>query len=182
VQPRDPLPCEPLAHVGTQVARDRPRLLERARADRKITDQLDEDMAATPHALDHAHRHIATNSEVRVQTMAARMPLRHPQIRDRPPAELAPQPPEELAQLDPQPHWIEAALAGIGQRAKPVQPIRRAEAPNHRPCPTRRLLLRALRIDLSITARSPPRQRRHKATTALRRLRIERERPKCLMP
>jgi hypothetical protein len=35
-----------------------------------------------PRALDQTTRHEAADREVRVQTMAARMPLRHPDIRE----------------------------------------------------------------------------------------------------
>ena len=60
-----------------------PRLLQRARADRQIADQLDVRDPATPDLPDQPLLDVAADREVHVQTVPARMPLRRPRIRQR---------------------------------------------------------------------------------------------------
>ena len=136
-----------------------------------------------PHAsLDQAARHEAADREVRVQAVPARMPLRHPHIRQcAPPQARRAARGRTRARSRAQRPRIVAALAAVGQCAEPVEPVRGPVAADLRPRPPRRLLLRALDVRRPIRRRDhrPP----HRQTaTALRGFRVERERPQRLNP
>jgi hypothetical protein len=85
--------------VAGQIAGRQPRLRQLARANRQPAEQLDVHEALPPAALDQTARHKSANREVRVQTVPAWMPLRHPHIRERPIAEALAQPAEEGGQI-----------------------------------------------------------------------------------
>ena len=110
VQPRHLLLGEVLAHVLRQIAARHARLLERARADREVTDQLDMHDPAPPDLPDQPLTDVAADREVHVQPMTAGMPLRRPRIRDRLAAQLATEAAKELAHVGPQLPGITAAL------------------------------------------------------------------------
>ena len=100
MQPRQPaLVVDIAADVTRQVAGRQPRLGQRAGADRQPVQQLDMHEALAPRLLDQPPRHEAADGEVRVQTVAARMPLRHPHIREPAPAKARPQLAEEPGQV-----------------------------------------------------------------------------------
>ena len=85
------------------------------------------------------------------------------------------QPTKEHANVRPQLLRIPTAVR-VCQRPEPVEPVRSAVPPQLRSVPPPRLLLRPHRIGTT-TTRSPYRTRRDEAAAALRRLRIQRERP-----
>ena len=75
---------------------------------------------------------------------------------------------------------IEAARARVGQRGEAVEPVGRDVAAQLRPSPPRCLLLRAFDVG-RLAAHRWPTQRRLEAAATLARLRVERERPTCLV-
>src|SRR5581483_5680118 len=173
-----PIIVEALARVLREVRCSDPRLVERPRALRQVADQLDVHDPATPHVPDQPLRYEASDREMDMQPVAARMPLRCPRIRQRRAAQLATQPAEEPRHIAAQLPRITAAL-GIGQRPEPVQPIGSAVAPHLRPRPPPRLLLRPRRIS-GTRAPSIRDTRPDKTAATLRRVRIQRERPASL--
>jgi hypothetical protein len=70
---------------------------------------------AAPHALDEGALHVTADSEVDVQTVAARVPLGHPQVRQRLAAELRAQLAEERGNVGAELAVVEAARPGVGQ-------------------------------------------------------------------
>jgi len=126
------------ADIAGEIAGRKARLPKRTRADRQPVEQLDMHKAVAPAALDQLARHEPANREVRVQTVPARMPLRHPHIRKPPLSNPRAQLAKEPAQIAAQPHRVMATLAPVGQRAEPVQPVRRRITPDLRPRPPTR--------------------------------------------
>jgi hypothetical protein len=113
VQPRHPLITDALADVLREIAGSHPRLLQRAGADREITDQLDMRDPARPDITDQLPLHVPADREVDVQAVPARMPLRRPRIRQRPTAKLTPQPTKELAHISADLLLLKAARTRI---------------------------------------------------------------------
>ena len=99
---RPPLILRVAPDIPGQMARRQPRLSPRARPDREAAQQLDVHEPAAPRLLDQPPRHVAADREVDVQAVAARVPLRHPRIRDPPLTDTAPNSPEELRDVDAQ--------------------------------------------------------------------------------
>lgn len=66
------------ADVAAEVARSQARLRPLAGANRQPVEQRDVHEAVPPRALDQPPRNEPPDREVRVQTVPARMPLRHP--------------------------------------------------------------------------------------------------------
>jgi hypothetical protein len=180
MQPRHPLVGHIFGHVLGQVSRRPPCLLQRPRANRKITDQLDVHDPSPPDLADQRLAHVAPNREVDVEAVPARMPLRCPGVRQRLAPKLAPHPLEELGHVRAQLLIIEAAPARVRQRREAIQPVRADVTPKLRPRAPRRFLLRALDIRRPAPDRWTP-QRRLEAAATLTRLRVEGERPARLL-
>ncbi len=122
-------------------------------------------------------RHIPADRKVRMQPVPARMPLRHPQIRQRPAAQPAPQPPEEPRQVRPQLRRVVAALAPVGQRPEPIQPVRGAVATHLCRRPPRRLGPRPRLIRPATRPPAAGTTGAHETAAGLTRLRVERQPP-----
>ena len=150
-------PIQRLGNVLGQVARSPPGFLQRTVATWQITEQLDADEAMTPRLVDVTARHEPAHREVHVQSMTARMPLPHPQVGQRRPIQLRPQPPEEQPDIRPQLPRVVTTLTAIRQGPQAVEAIGSAVPANLPPSTTSRLTTRPLRIS---TADTEPTSRR----------------------
>jgi hypothetical protein len=168
-----------LGHVLAQVSRHAPRLLQHAGANWQVAYQLDVHDPAPPEVANQALAHVPTDSEVDVQAMPARMPLRHPEVRQGLAAKLAPQTLEELGNVRAQLRVVEATLARIRERRQPVEPIRRQVPTYLRARPAPGLLFGALNIGCLAADRRTP-EGWLEAATALGGIRVERECPASL--
>jgi hypothetical protein len=133
---------EVLADVLRQVTGGEPGLTKSARPDRKVTKQRDVDEPVPPSSPDLRVVDVPTSDEVHVESMAAGMPLGHPQIREAAPDGAA-EPPKEVAHVLAQPSGIVTTLAPVRERRQTVQPVSRAippdfapGAPHAVPCPS----------------------------------------------
>jgi len=108
VQPRHPVGTEVLAHVLGEVARAGPGLLEPPGPDGEVPQELDVDEPLSPRRIDQAPLDVAAHGEVPVQAVTARMPLGHPQVRERI-AEPTLQPPEERREVRAERRRLEAS-------------------------------------------------------------------------
>jgi hypothetical protein len=164
--------------IPRQVARSQARFAPFAGADWQAAQQLDVHEAATPRLLDQPPRHEPPDRQVDVKPVPARMPLRHPQIRQSRRPDPVAQAAEERPDVGAKLRRLVTTLTRIGQRPEPIQPIRRSVTADLRLRPTPRLRRRPLRIRPPTRRLDAPRN--DKAAPTLARLRVERERPTSL--
>ena len=150
------------------------------RTDRQIAQQLDVHDPEPPRLSDQSLRDVPTDTEVHVQSVTARMPLRRPQVGKRFLAQTRTQRLEERAHVPAKLDRIEATRAGVRKRPKAIQPIRDHVPAELRARSPHRLRLGTLRI--GVDASRPPCRRNDKAAACLRCLRIQIQRPRRTQP
>jgi hypothetical protein len=101
MQPWPSIDVQRFCRVLGQVARGKSSFFERARADRKIPKKLDVNVPTTPHVADKRLLDVTADREMRVEAMTPRMPLRHPEIRNRLAAKLTAKPLEKTTEINP---------------------------------------------------------------------------------